>query len=54
MSSSTEDISKGKLQKRQTKKTLVLVAVMLAMFMGAIEATIVSTAPCNCRRFGRV
>ncbi|NHC40973.1 MFS transporter [Bacillus sp. MM2020_1] len=44
MSSSTEDISKGKLQKRQTKKTLVLVAVMLAMFMGAIEATIVSTA----------
>lgn len=31
-------------QKRQTKKPLVLAAVMLAMFMGAIEATIVSTA----------
>lgn len=31
-------------QKRQTNKPLVLAAVMLAMFMGAIEATIVSTA----------
>ncbi|MFJ7728881.1 MDR family MFS transporter [Neobacillus sp. NPDC097160] len=30
--------------KRQTKKPLVLASVMLAMFMGAIEATIVSTA----------
>lgn len=29
---------------RQTKKPLVLASVMLAMFMGAIEATIVSTA----------
>lgn len=31
-------------KKKQTKKTLVLASVMLAMFMGAIEATIVSTA----------
>ncbi|MDX8360631.1 MDR family MFS transporter [Cytobacillus sp. IB215316] len=30
--------------KKQTKKPLVLAAVMLAMFMAAIEATIVSTA----------
>ena len=30
--------------KKMTKKPLVLAAVMLAMFMGAIEATIVSTA----------
>ncbi|MCD4840155.1 MULTISPECIES: MDR family MFS transporter [Neobacillus] len=29
---------------KQTKKTLVLASVMLAMFMGAVEATIVSTA----------
>jgi EmrB/QacA subfamily drug resistance transporter len=29
---------------KRTKKPLVLIAVMLAMFMGAIEATIVSTA----------
>ncbi|WP_342430433.1 MDR family MFS transporter [Neobacillus sp. FSL H8-0543] len=34
----------GSLKKRQTKKPFVLAAVMLAMFMGAIEATIVSTA----------
>ncbi|MGF6951306.1 EmrB/QacA subfamily drug resistance transporter [Neobacillus sp. B4I6] len=44
MSTSTEKISKGKSNSRQTKKPLVLAAVMLAMFMGAIEATIVSTA----------
>lgn len=31
-------------RRKQTKKTLVLASVMLAMFMGAIEATIVSTA----------
>ncbi|WP_307256884.1 MDR family MFS transporter [Oikeobacillus pervagus] len=31
-------------EKRKTKRPLVLAAVMLAMFMGAIEATIVSTA----------
>ncbi|WP_042374410.1 MDR family MFS transporter [Neobacillus jeddahensis] len=31
-------------QRKITKKSLVLVSVMLAMFMGAIEATIVSTA----------
>src|SRR3954463_3541734 len=31
-------------QRKQTKKPLVLASVMLAMFMGAIEATIVSTA----------
>lgn len=31
-------------QKKQTKRPFVLAAVMLAMFMGAIEATIVSTA----------
>ncbi|MBO0962638.1 MFS transporter [Neobacillus sp. MM2021_6] len=31
-------------QKKLTKKSLVLASVMLAMFMGAIEATIVSTA----------
>jgi EmrB/QacA subfamily drug resistance transporter len=30
--------------RRETKKTFVLVSVMLATFMGAIEATIVSTA----------
>ncbi|MED1469711.1 MDR family MFS transporter [Bacillus salipaludis] len=34
----------GGSQKKRTKKHLVLAAVMLAMFMGAIEATIVSTA----------
>ncbi|OIU72394.1 MDR family MFS transporter [Rossellomorea aquimaris] len=33
-----------KESKKQTKKPYVLAAVMLAMFMGAIEATIVSTA----------
>lgn len=31
-------------KKKQTKRPLVLASVMLAMFMGAIEATIVSTA----------
>ncbi|WP_282434292.1 MDR family MFS transporter [Bacillus sp. DNRA2] len=33
-----------KQRKNQTKRPFVLAAVMLAMFMGAIEATIVSTA----------
>lgn len=33
-----------KKTERQTKKPLVLATVMIAMFMGAIEATIVSTA----------
>ncbi|MDP4086216.1 MAG: MDR family MFS transporter [Bacillota bacterium] len=32
------------LQKKKTNKPLVLASVMLAMFMGAVEATIVSTA----------
>ncbi|WP_175989676.1 MDR family MFS transporter [Bacillus sp. Marseille-Q1617] len=36
--------SLGKQGLKQTKKPYVLIAVMLAMFMGAIEATIVSTA----------
>lgn len=31
-------------KQKETKRTLVLVAVMLAMFVGAVEATIVSTA----------
>jgi EmrB/QacA subfamily drug resistance transporter len=44
MSTATGKMSKGKPQRKQTKKPLVLAAVMLAMFMGAIEATIVSTA----------
>src|SRR3954451_6170561 len=34
----------GNPQKKTTNKPLVLASVMLAMFMGAIEATIVSTA----------
>ncbi|WP_160720296.1 MDR family MFS transporter [Bacillus sp. USDA818B3_A] len=34
----------GTSKRKQTKKPLVLISVMLAMFMGAIEATIVSTA----------
>lgn len=33
-----------KTVQKQTKRPLVLAAIMLAMFMGAIEATIVSTA----------
>ncbi|MBV7503911.1 MFS transporter [Bacillus sp. sid0103] len=44
MSNAFGKISKEGSQKKQTKKPLVLAAVMLAMFMGAIEATIVSTA----------
>jgi EmrB/QacA subfamily drug resistance transporter len=36
--------SQSRSSKKQTKKPLVLATVMLAMFMGAIEATIVSTA----------
>lgn len=31
-------------KQKETKRTLVLIAVMLAMFVGAVEATIVSTA----------
>ncbi|MFZ7942129.1 MDR family MFS transporter [Neobacillus sp. 19] len=38
------DTDVGKSAVNRTKKPLVLAAVMLAMFMGAIEATIVSTA----------
>jgi EmrB/QacA subfamily drug resistance transporter len=44
MSIANGKLSKEKFQKQETKKPLVLAAVMLAMFMGAIEATIVSTA----------
>lgn len=44
MSSAAGNMSKGNPQRKQTKRSLVLAAVMLAMFMGAIEATIVSTA----------
>ncbi|MEH7440536.1 MDR family MFS transporter [Neobacillus drentensis] len=40
----TKNAAAGNALKKQTKKPLVLAAVMLAMFMGAIEATIVSTA----------
>lgn len=36
--------SEQKRSKRETRRPLVLATVMLAMFMGAIEATIVSTA----------
>ncbi|AZU61353.1 MDR family MFS transporter [Neobacillus mesonae] len=39
-----EEGKKTLQQRKQTKKPLVLASVMLAMFMGAIEATIVSTA----------
>src|SRR5574342_563746 len=38
------DDTKQKPHKRETKRPLVLVTVMLAMFMGAIEGTIISTA----------
>ncbi|MEH7501699.1 MDR family MFS transporter [Neobacillus drentensis] len=44
MSTAIGKMSKGKPKRKQTKKPLVLASVMLAMFMGAIEATIVSTA----------
>ncbi len=37
-------VSSGSSPIKQTKRPLVLASVMLAMFMGAIEATIVSTA----------
>ncbi len=40
----SEETSIGSPQRKPTKKPLVLASVMLAMFMGAIEATIVSTA----------
>ena len=40
----TKNAAAGSARKKQTKKPLVLASVMLAMFMGAIEATIVSTA----------
>ncbi|HAQ07656.1 MAG TPA: MFS transporter [Bacillus bacterium] len=39
-----EENPRQKENKRETKRPLVLATVMLAMFMGAIEATIVSTA----------
>ncbi|KKK34367.1 MFS transporter [Mesobacillus campisalis] len=39
-----QDIARSSKHQLQTKRPLVLAAVMLAMFMGAIEATIVSTA----------
>ncbi|WP_048827818.1 MDR family MFS transporter [Bacillus sp. B-jedd] len=39
-----EEALNAKLKGKRTKRPLVLAAVMLAMFMGAIEATIVSTA----------
>lgn len=40
-----KELEKSKtVQKKVTKKPLVLASVMLAMFMGAVEATIVSTA----------
>ena len=39
-----EENLKQKGNKRETKRSLVLATVMLTMFMGAIEATIVSTA----------
>ncbi|MEH7117014.1 MDR family MFS transporter [Neobacillus vireti] len=42
MSVDTETL--GTPKRKHTKKSLVLASVMLAMFMGAIEATIVSTA----------
>ena len=44
MNTANGQLSKESLQRKQTKKPLVLASVMLAMFMGAIEATIVSTA----------
>lgn len=44
MSIPTGKITKESSRKKLTKKPLVLASVMLAMFMGAIEATIVSTA----------
>jgi EmrB/QacA subfamily drug resistance transporter len=44
MSIANGKIPKESAQQKQTKKPLVLATVMLAMFMGAIEATIVSTA----------
>ncbi|WP_413301599.1 MDR family MFS transporter [Bacillus sp. 1P10SD] len=44
MSDATTKNAVGNARKKQTKKPLVLASVMLAMFMGAIEATIVSTA----------
>ncbi|MEK5323961.1 MDR family MFS transporter [Aeribacillus sp. FSL M8-0254] len=38
------DKDRGKLDHKETKRPFVLAAVMLAMFMAAVEATIVSTA----------
>lgn len=35
---------KAKREKRETKRPLVLISIILALFMGAIEGTIVSTA----------
>jgi len=44
MSTAIGKMSKGSSQRKQTKRPLVLASVMLAMFMGAIEGTIISTA----------
>ncbi|MDQ1146884.1 EmrB/QacA subfamily drug resistance transporter [Bacillus sp. SORGH_AS 510] len=44
MSMTTENEAAVSSRRKQTKRPLVLAAVILAMFMGAIEATIVSTA----------
>ncbi|WP_462409098.1 MDR family MFS transporter [Neobacillus sp. Marseille-QA0830] len=44
MDGAAQNSFKGKWQNKQTNRPFVLVSVMLAMFMGAIEATIVSTA----------
>ncbi|WP_042455980.1 MDR family MFS transporter [Neobacillus dielmonensis] len=44
MSEVPQNSFKGKWQNKQTNRPFVLASVMLAMFMGAIEATIVSTA----------
>ncbi|MEH7076079.1 MDR family MFS transporter [Neobacillus drentensis] len=44
MSTANGKVSREGFSRKQTNKPLVLATVMLAMFMGAIEATIVSTA----------
>ncbi|MEO2075250.1 MAG: MDR family MFS transporter [Bacillus sp. (in: firmicutes)] len=44
MSMTTKNEAAESSRRKQTKRPLVLAAVILAMFMGAIEATIVSTA----------
>ena len=44
MGAAFENTSNGNAAKKHTNRPLVLASVMLAMFMGAIEATIISTA----------